>query len=458
MSDIGDEQRPAAESRQLSPDERAELEGLRAETGRLRAEAAELRSRQAARRRRISWRTPVAVVLITIGCLLAPVSVLAVWSANQVSDTGRYIANMEPLIHKPAIQNALTDKVTSEITTRLNITGHANQAAAFLNRQGGGLARVGVLLRSLGPSIASAIAGFIHGQVHKLVASDRFAHTWIRLNTVAHQELVKALSGQGSSAISASNGRVVVDLAPFIAVVKQALSARGLTLVNKIPTFHPTLTLFSSRYLVKAQAAYRLINALKIVLPLLALFLIAAGVYVARRTRRALIGAGLGFAASMLVLAAGLLIFRSIYLNSVPSSVLPSDAAAVMFDTLVRFIREALRTLLVLGLVVAIGAYFTGPSATAAATRSAIGSGFDWVRHAGERFGVSTGPVGRWTYAHRKGLRIGAVVLAALIFVFWGRPTALVVILLAVLLLAVLGLIELIGRPAAQHSQAAGHP
>ena len=37
---------------------------------------------------------------------------------------------------------------------------------------------------------------------------------------------------------------------------------------------------------------------------------------------------------------------------------LPSSAAAVMFDTLVRFIREPLRTLLVVGLVVAVGAFF----------------------------------------------------------------------------------------------------
>jgi hypothetical protein len=41
-----------------------------------------------------------------IGCVLAPVSVLGVWSANQVSDTSRYIANVEPLIHDPAVQNA----------------------------------------------------------------------------------------------------------------------------------------------------------------------------------------------------------------------------------------------------------------------------------------------------------------------------------------------------------------
>ena len=39
--------------------------------------------------------------------------------------------------------------------------------------------------------------------------------------------------------------------------------------------------------------------------------------------------------------------------------------------------------------------------------------------------------------------------LFALIFVFWGEPTAVTVIVLVILLLVVLGLIELIGRPPA---------
>src|SRR5262249_11695926 len=95
----------------------------------------------------------------------------------------------------------------------------------------------------------------------------------------------------------------------------------------------------------------------------------------------------------------------------------------------------------------AIGAFFTGPSRAAVGTRSGITSGMDWIRHYGERRGVSTGPFGQWTYAHRRGLRIGAVALFALVFVFWGPPTRLAVIVLFVLLLVVLGLIELIGRP-----------
>src|ERR1017187_140271 len=436
LSDTGGEPGPAAaDPGPGHKDERAELRGQRPGP---------------VRRRRLGWRTVVPSTPIVIGCLLAPVSALAVWTANQVSDTSRYVANMEPLARNPAIQNALTDKITTEITTQLNVTSYADQAAAALSSRG--LPKVSALLKSVAPSIAGAAAGFIHGQVHKIVTSPQFARVWVQANTVVHQELVKALSGQGGSAVSVSNGQVVLSLGPFIDVVKQDLVKRGFTLVSKIPAINPTLALFSAKYLVKAQSGYRLINDLKIVLPILALLLLALGVYVARGHRRALIGAGLGLAASLLVICRGISRGRG------PNSWLPADAAAALFDTLVRFIKEGLRTILVVGLVVAAGAFLTGPSVSAVRIRGAFAAGFGWLRRSGEHAGVRTGPVGTWTYAHRKGLRISAVALAALIFVFWGQPTAVVVIVIAVLLLIVLGLIELIGsRPAAQ-PEVAGRP
>ena len=450
MSEANTGSNVAAGDDGLTSEERTELE-------RLRAEVSDLQSRPAVdpgRRWRPGWRAPLATVLVALGCLLAPISVIAVWTANQVSDTSRYVANVEPLIHQPAVQNALTDKVSNEITSRLNVAGLTNQAATALTDKG--LPRVGTLLKGFSGPLASAVDGYIHGQVHRIVTSPRFAQTWVQVNTVAHGQIVSALSGRGDS-VKVSNGQVTISLAPFINIVKQDLSGRGLTIVNQLPQINPTLTLFSAKYLVKAQTGYRLLNDLKIVLPILALLLIGLGIYVARSHRRAVIGAGLGLAASMLVLAAGLLIFRGIYLNSVPNSKLPSDAAAALFDTFVRFIKQGLRVLLVVGLVAAAAAFMTGPSVTAVRSRRAFSSGLRWLRERGELIGLRTGPVGRWTYAHRTGLRIGATALAALIFVFWGRPTALVVILIAVLLLAVLGLIELIGRPPARPEMTA-HP
>ena len=439
----------AAASGELSRDERAELERLRAETAELRGQVAELRQQAVARapRRRTGWRTPVSVVLIVLGCILAPVAVLGVWAGNEVSDTGRYVATVEPLIHDPAIQDYLTDQVTSQISSRLDITGVVSQASAQLN--GKGLTTISSLLKTFGPQIASSVTGVIHSTVHSAITSAAIATVWAQVNTVAHQAVVKVLSGQGGGAISTSNGQIVLNLGPFITVAKQDLVAHGFTLASSIPPVSPTLALFQAKDLGKAQEGYRLITTLKIVLPIVALVLLVGGVYAARGRRRALIGAGLGLAASMLVLGIAVEIARGIYLSSVPSSTLPADAAAAAYDALVHFLREGLRVVLVVGLVVAIGAFFTGPSHTAVQTRSAIKSGVDWIRDFGERRGMSTGPLGRWVYLHRKSLRVAAVALFALIFVFLGEPTVAVVILLVVLLLIVLGLIELIGRPIA---------
>ena len=428
----------AAEGQGTGPEEQAG-------PGAPRTGAARSRAGRENAPRRLSWRAPVAVLLIVVGCILAAVSVLAVWTASQVADTNRYVANVAPLINDPAIQRALTDKITSEIVTEIDVPARTSQAAAALNQRG--LPRAASLLQGLSGSLASGVEGFVRGQIAKIITGPRMSAAWAQANRLAHQQIVKALSGQGPSSVSVQNGQVTLDLAPLITVAKQDLVARGLTAASKIPVVHKTFALFPSKDLVKAQAAYRLINGLKIVLPILTLVLLGLGVWIARGHRRALIGAALGFSASMLVLGAGLLIGRGIYLNSVPAGVLPADAAAAAFDILVRFIRTALRTLLVVGLVVAAGAFLTGPSVTAVRVRSWFSAGLGRIRHSGESAGLRTGPVGRCIYAHRRALRIGAVALAAIVFVFWGHPTALVVVLIVVLLLVVLGLIELIGRP-----------
>jgi hypothetical protein len=439
VTDSGDDGVPAAEGQDLSPDERAGPQAVPGGPG------GPGRPPHKPPRRRRGWRTPVAALLIVVGCVLAPLSVVAVWTANQVSDTSRYVANVEPLIKDPAIQNALTDKITNEIVTRINVPALTDQAAAALAQKG--LTRISTLLRGLSGSLASGVQGFVHSRIHKIITGPRMANAWVQVNRVASQQLIAVLSGRatsGSGAVGVSNGQVTLDLAPLIAVAKQDLVARGLTIADKIPIVHVTFALFPSKNLAKAQKAYRLINDLKIVLPILALALLGLGVLIARRPRRALIGAGLGLAASMLVLGAALLIARNLYLNSVPASA-PADAAAAAFDILIRFIKTALRALLLAGLIVAAGAFFTGPSAAAVRTRSALSSGLGRLRHGGE-----SGPASRWTYAHRRALRIGAVALAAVVFVFWGQPTAVVVVATAILLLVVLGLIEVIGRPAAQ--------
>jgi hypothetical protein len=139
-----------------------------------------------------------------VACVLAPLSVVAIWTRNQVTNTNRYLATVTPLASDPAIQNAIADQITAQMFTYIDIKGLTTQA-------------------------------------------------------------VDALAGRG--------------LSPDVADQLQAF---------------------------------------------------AIAVYVANDHRRALIGAGLGIAVGMVVLALGLTVFRAIYLDAVPAAVLPHDAAAVL--------------------------------------------------------------------------------------------------------------------------------
>jgi hypothetical protein len=145
----------------------------------------------------------------------------------------------------------------------------------------------------------------------------------------------------------------------------------------------------------------------------------------------------------MVVLALGLAVFRSVYLDSVPAAVLPHDAATVLYDTIVRFLRLGLRTVLVLALVVAAGAFLTGPSATAVRTRAGLAGAIGW---GADRAGLPTGRFGVWVEANKRALQIVAVILACLALVFWSQPTGKVVLGLTLALLVVLALIEFLGR------------
>jgi hypothetical protein len=457
-----------SENSGMSVDERAELERLRSENAALRAQAGRGGAadqdtvrlpggRSAARQR---WRTVVATLLIVVACVLAPLSVVAVWTRNQVTNTDRYVATVSPLASDPAIQAAIADQITAQVFTYIDIKGLTTQALDALSSRGLS-PQVASQLEAFSVPIANGVQSFTRDQVGKIVASDAFTNAWIQANRTAHAELVKALTGEGGGAITVENDTVSVNLAAFIQTVKAQLVASGFTLAERIPQVNASFVLFQSKDITRVRSGFNLLNTLGIWLPIIALILLVLGVYVAKDHRRALVGAAVGVAVSMVVLALALAVFRSIYLDAVPATVLPHDAAAVLYDTIVRFLRLGLRTILVLALVVAAGAFLTGRSVTAVRTREGVGRAIGWLQGGAEQAGFSTGPVGAWVYANKRALRIGAVTLAALVLVFWGRPTGKVVLGLTLALLVVLAIIEFLGRrpgPAAVETAPAGPP
>ncbi|KAA9162584.1 hypothetical protein FPZ12_011015 [Amycolatopsis acidicola] len=419
---------PEAREDPLTSDERNELARLRAEVR---------------TRRRFSWKSVVSAVLLVLGCLLAPVSLLTVWVHNQVADTDRFVATASPLIRDPAVRTVVTDRVTEAVSSQVDLRGLATNAVDALAAQGFPPIVTTTMQGLVGPLTAS-VRTFVHDKIADLVASPGVASLWDQTIRTAHEQLNSVLSGD-SKAVVISGGQVQLDLAPFIVVARQQLVDSGFALAGRIPDLHPTIAIADAAGLVKARTGYALLDNAATWLPWVMLVLLALGVFLARRHRRALVGAGLGVAVSMLVVAVGLMIARGILVNAVQPQA--SVAAGDAYDIFVRYLRAGLRTVLAVGVVVALGAFLAGPSSTAVGLRRGVTRGIAWLRGSS---GLRTGSVGPWVHAHLNALRVALVAVAVLIFVFLDRPSGLTVGLIALVLLAFLGVVQLLDQPAAE--------
>jgi LPXTG-motif cell wall-anchored protein len=435
----------------LDTDERAELERLRQEVAALRTAPPPPPARPP---RHFRWASLGSAVLLVLGLLLVPVSVLAVWTNNQVSNTDRFVATVSPVAADPAVQTALADRITTEIFNRLDVQQLANQGVDALAAQGLPPPVVERLHDLTGP-VAEGVRNFVRGKVGELVASPGFVAAVNRAVAVAHTQMDAALSGD-SAAITVSGGNAVLDLAPFIDAAKQQLVASGFAAAGRIPEVHPTIELFPASTLIRAQTAYRTLDAGATWLPWLTLLMLVGGVLLARRRRRATMAVGIAVMAIMVVVAASLLVVRGLVVGGVPEQGVAAVAAA--YDIVIRFLRIALRTLFVVGLVVALAAYLTGPSRGAVAVRRTVSGWIAWLRRGGIADRLQNGPVGPWVHEHRRVLQVAAVILAALVVVFLDRPTGFDILWVVIGLLVVLGVIEFLNQPRESEEPRAGPP
>lgn len=104
---------------------------------------------------------------------MVPVSVLAIWTNNQISDTERFVATVSPVVEDPSVQAALGDRITAEVLARVDIQQIVDETVSALAAQGLP-PRVVDRLRDLTGPLAEGARGFVADKVQEAVASPRF--------------------------------------------------------------------------------------------------------------------------------------------------------------------------------------------------------------------------------------------------------------------------------------------
>ncbi|WP_425828179.1 hypothetical protein [Streptomyces fractus] len=418
----------AEETAPMGPAEQAEL-------ARLRGRVAELEAgRGGAGRHR--GRSFLAVVLIVIGCVLAPLGIVASWAADEVGDTDRYVDTVGPLASNPDIQKAVANRATNAIMQRIDLKTLLSEVP------GDDRPLVQKSLGKLGDSLEGAVRSFVQDKAQGVVASDAFENIWKQTNRKAHSALDKALTGSGGGAVKLEGGdTVTLDLGPVVEQVKQRLVDSGLTVAGRIPEVHTDLTLVTNDNIGKVKTYMRLLQVMGNWLPVIALVLVAAGVLLSVRRRRSLVATALAVAVSCGLLGIGLRVFRVIYLDRLPANV-SQDAAAAVYDTMTHFLFTMVRMVVALGVVVALAAWLTGRGKRAGLVRGLWVSGIDGARLTADRAGFRSGPVGPFVRHHRKWIVWILLAGALVVYVLWSYPTGWVVVGIALCLLFLLALVE----------------
>lgn len=411
---------------EASEDVEAELARLRAENARLRERIADDSHKPNTGYRR-RW---LSITCAVIGAVVLPFAVLTVWSRNTLLDTGEFVSTVGPVVDDDDIQEAASFRVTEAVAEAADFRGLAEQA---LPDEAQVLA---------GPIEAGA-KSLVNEVVAGLVASDQFAQLWRAALQESHGALLPLLEGREGDVAATTDGRVTVQLGTVaseaLARVNEQFGTDFTLSDDQLDA--ATVVLIDSPELADVQDGVRLFDNLTWFTVIISLLLLVGAVFFAERRRRGVRRVGIGVVIAMVLTLLLLAWVRELYLSGLPDDVHNPDAAAAIFDILTRFLRRALRTVLVIGLVLLLGAWVTGPSSSAARVRdwwdTLLGRATD---AGGER---EPGAVLRFVAERERGLLIGAAVVGGLVLVLWTHPTGWVVLFVVIVTLLVMGAIRI---------------
>jgi hypothetical protein len=376
------------------------------------------------------WRRALVATLVIVSVVLVPLAGLSIWVRNLVLDTNHYVDTVAPLAHKRAITDLVAERATTRLFQQVDVQAQAKdvlpERAQFL----------------AGP-ISSGVETFTHQAAQRALATEQFATVWKEANRRAHAQVVKALTGEGKN-ISVKNDKVVLDLSAVIDEGVKRLDQRGVTVFDGLSKKQKNLQveLFDAGQLQQARSAVHLLDRARIVLVVLVLVLLGAALALSGNRRRTLMRWALGLVIAMAVTAALLALGRSAYLSVAKNH----DAAGAAFDIIVRYLRDGIRAIAALGIIIALAAFLSGPSRVAVRIREGAKGLLAGAGRKADEAGWKPGPVGEWVAAHKVGLRVAGIVVVLLVLFLWTTPSPLTLLVLALLLLVYVAAIEFVGR------------
>ena len=397
----------------------AELEALRAENAALREELA-LASPDGAGGG--GWRSIASWILVALSLLVVLAAVHAAWLQTTISDEDRFVATFAPLPQEPTVAAALSQRLATELIIATDVAGVVEQSLP-------------PNLEFLAVPVTEGLRNLTADVAAEVIGSDVFAGIWRQALRLSHN---------AASLVLSTDGRVAIDLDEAAAEVVTGLEARGVTLLSGFDVDLPEIVVFENDQLQSAAGAVRVIDTMGWFLPLLALVLIAAAIWVAPDRRRATAAIGFGSAIAILVMLVAVRLVRGGTVSGIDDET-QRAAAETIWDTTLRFYRQGMWSLLILGLVIGLAAWVMGASPRALRTRAWWRGAIE--RRRGDDATVPTSGVAGFVAEWQRAIQWTALILGLLFVLFVPTPSGWLVVVTALVVLAIIAVVQVVAGP-----------
>jgi hypothetical protein len=303
-----------------------------------------------ARRPHLWWVRGLAV----LASLLLVVSVLAIWTARTALDTPTWTDTSGQMLENPTIRTALSNYLVDQLYANVNV---ASQLQKYLPSQ----------VKGLAAPAAAGLREYAYQGADRVLATPQVQSLWRDANRAAQSELIQVLDGH-TNRLTATNGDVVLDLSPL---VQQVAGRVGIS-ASLSPTAGRIVLLHSDQ-LKTAQDGVSVLRILAYWLWLVALAVYGIAVYLAKGwRRRALLTCGVAVIVSGILLVFLRRVLGAQLIDSLVTadSIRPAVHDAWWIAT--GALGDLNATVLAVGVLTVIGAWFAGPGTRRTSVRRFI--------------------------------------------------------------------------------------
>ena len=387
-------------------------------------------------------------MLVVLVSLLFPLSVMTVWVVNTMTNTDHFVETMAPIASNPVVISHASARVTDELFLSIDVN---KKIASLLPPKA----------KPVAVPVTNSLQGFVGKQVNQIFSSSYFQKIWNNGIRRSHATLIAVLSGQNTKATrTLKNGKtVVVSIAPVATKAIDTLDGKGITFFDPLKAVFNTnpnsvsVSILSAQQVNQAQGIFNLVKKLKWLVPLITLVLAAAAVAVAVRRRKTLLRVTVGGSIGIVVFLTALHLARKKFVSTSVKEGFNSQVSGIIFDTLLRFLKDGLWLVLAILLVASVVLWFVGPARYAVALRHQIARAWHWLSRNARQLTSKEHTEGAppaaqrsagWIREHRTGLRLLGALVAGLFIVFNGSLTFWGALVTLLILAAYLGLVQLV--------------